>query len=65
MAVTLWLLTLFWTIWRETNQRAFENVETMEQSLKAHFMHSFLECVSHHREGSSLSKMDVIDWLGA
>ena len=45
MAWIFFPLCLFWTIWKERNRRALNNVELLDQELKFHFMCNFLEWV--------------------
>ena len=59
------LLCLFWTIWKETNWKTFENVKQSEQVLKFSFIYNFLDCVKHCMDDVPLSMVDFVDWLGS
>lgn len=56
------LLCLFWTIWKERNKRAFENIEKGDQVIKQTFMYIFWEWVWMYIADSPLSMLDLIDW---
>ena len=57
-------LCLFWTLWKERNQRAFEDSELTDHKILRSFMYMILEWVRVHIESTSLSLLDFIDWLG-
>lgn len=57
-------MCLFWTIWWEQHQRAFDYVETFGASAQIIFMYYFLEFVEHCIGKVPMSMIDFIDWLG-
>lgn len=57
-------LSLLQTIWKETNKRAFDNIELSNQKLKSLFMSNFLEWVKRGLEDVSMSMVDFVEWLG-
>ena len=54
---------LFWTIRKERNRRAFQNVELLDQELKFSFLCNLLEW-SKGGLGQESSMINFIDWLG-
>lgn len=57
-------LCLFWTIWKEKNMRAFENIEKGDQAIKQSFVYVFCGWVRVYIGDSSLL-LDFIDWLSS
>ena len=45
-------LCLFWSIWRESNQMTFKNLEQSKQALKSFLMSNVVECLIHYFEAS-------------
>ena len=64
-ALRLAPLCFFWIIWKEKNQKTFENIEKGNRVIKCTFMYIFLEWVRLCIDDSSLSTMDFIDWLSS
>ena len=56
-------LCLFWTIWKEGNRRAFDNVEPSDQELKFSFLCNFVKRTRGLGQ-ESFSMIDFINWLG-
>ena len=49
-------LCLFWSIWRESNQMTFKNLEQSKQALKSFLMSNVVECLIHYFEASIFLK---------
>ena len=56
-------LCLFLTLWKERNQRIFEDLDLTNHAILHCFMYVFLEWVKVHLGSSTLSLFDF-DWLG-
>ena len=57
-------LTLFWTIWRERNNIAFENREFSAQRMKALFLCNYWSGTNMYLTNRSRSLIDFLIWLG-
>ena len=57
-------LTLFWTIWRERNNIAFENREFSAQRMKALFLCNYWSGTNMFLTNGSRSLIDFLTWLG-
>ena len=57
-------LTLFWTIWRERNNIAFENRELSAQRMKALFLCNYWSGTNMYLTNRSRSLVDFLTWLG-
>ena len=58
------LLTLFWTIWRERNNIAFENREFSAQRMKALFLCNYWSGTNMYLTNRSRSLIDFFDLVG-
>ena len=58
-------LYIFWTIWKERNRRVFEEEEKLDQCLKSSFLSSLAIWIQVYIDGTPLSLMDIVDWLGS
>ena len=56
-------LCLMWTLWKERNERVFNNVERSDQLIKSLFMYTFVNWVRVYIEDHTTSMIDFIDWL--
>ncbi|RVW63006.1 DNA-directed RNA polymerase 3B, chloroplastic [Vitis vinifera] len=56
-------LCLMWTIWRERNRRAFDDMERNDQDIKSIFLYTFVNWVRVYIEEHTLSLIDFVDWL--
>ena len=56
-------LCLMWTLWKERNGRAFNNIERFDQSIKSLFMYTFVNWGRVYIENHTISIIDFIDWL--
>ena len=57
-------LTLFWTIWRERNNIAFDNRELSAQRMKALFLCNYWSWTNMHMANRPRSLVDFLTWLG-
>ena len=57
-------LTLFWNIWRERNNIAFENREFSAQRMKALFLCNYWSGTNMFLTNGSRSLIDFLTWLG-
>ena len=58
-------LCLFWSIWRERNRRAFENCESLDQTIKSSFLYNFWDWVTLYIGDGSMLLLDFVNWLGS
>ena len=58
-------LCSFWSIWRERKRRAFDNCESMDQTIKNSFLYVFWDWGRLHTRDSSLPLLDFVNWLGS
>ena len=58
-------LCLFWSIWRETNRRAFEKCKSLDQTIKSSFLHLFWSWVRLCIGDGSMSLLDFVELLGS
>ena len=56
-------LCLMWTLWKERNGRAFNDVERADQAIKYSFLYNFVNWARVSIEDHILSMVDFIDWL--
>ena len=56
-------LCLMWTIWRERNRRAFDDMERNDQDIKSIFLYTFVNWARVYIEEHTLSLIDFVDWL--
>ena len=56
-------LCLMWTLWKERNGRAFNDVERADQAIKYSFLYNFVNLARVSIEDHILSMVDFIDWL--
>ncbi|RVW16810.1 putative ribonuclease H protein [Vitis vinifera] len=56
-------LCLMWTIWRERNRRAFDDMEKNDQDIKSIFLYTFVNWARVYIEEHTLSLIDFVDWL--
>ena len=56
-------LCLMWTLWKEWNGRAFNDVEWSNQAIKSLFLYTFVNWVRVYIEDQTFSLIDFIDWL--
>ncbi|RVX05413.1 hypothetical protein CK203_013534 [Vitis vinifera] len=57
-------LCIFWTIWKERNQRVFEDAEMSDQSLKSSFLCKIALWIWVYLHGNGLSLVDCVNWSG-
>ena len=56
-------LCLMWTLWKERNGRAFNDVEWADQTIKYSFLYNFVNWARVYMEDHALSMADFVDWL--
>ncbi|KAJ9708014.1 hypothetical protein PVL29_000195 [Vitis rotundifolia] len=56
-------LCLMWTIWKERNRRAFDDIERKDQDIKSIFLYTFVNWARVHIKDHTLSLIDFVDWL--
>ena len=56
-------LCLMWALWKERNERVFNNIERSNQALKHYFLYTFVNWGRVYLEDHSLSMIDFIKWL--
>ena len=56
-------LCLMWTLWKERNERAFNDVEWADQTIKCSFLYNFANWARVYIEDHTLSLIDFVDWL--
>ena len=56
-------LCLMWTIWKERNRRAFDDVERNDQEIKSIFLYTFVNWVRVYIKEHTFSLIDFVDWL--
>ena len=57
------LLCLMWTIWKERNRRAFDDVARNDQKIKSIFLYTFVNWARVYVEEHTFSLIDFVDWL--
>ena len=57
-------ITLFWTIWHEINNIAFENRELSAQRMKTLFLCNYWSGTNMNLTNRSRSLVDFLTWLG-
>ena len=57
------LLYLMWTLWKERNERAFNDIEQSNQTLKHSFLYTLINWARVFIEDHTLSMIDFIEWL--
>ena len=58
-------LCLFYPSGGESNRRAFENCESLHQTIKNSFLYLFWEWVRLYIGDGSMSLLDFVNWLGS
>ena len=56
-------LCLMWTLWKERNGRAFNDVEWADQTIKYSFLYNFVNWARVYMEDHALSMADFVYWL--
>ena len=56
-------LCLMWTLWKERNERVFNDMEQFNQALKLSFLYTFVNWGRVYLEDHYLSMIDFIEWL--
>ena len=56
-------LCLLWTLWKERNERAFNDIERSNQALKHSFLYTLVNWARVFIEDHTLSMIDFIEWL--
>ena len=56
-------LYLMWTLWRERNERVFNDNERTDQALKLSFLYTLVNWGRVYLETHSLSLFDFVEWL--
>ena len=56
-------LYLTWTLWKERNERAFNDIEQSNQTLKHSFLYTLINWARVFIEDHTLSMIDFIEWL--
>ena len=56
-------LCLMWTLWKERNGRAFNDVKWAKQAIKFSLLYNFMNWARAYIESHILSLVDFIDWL--
>ena len=52
-----------WTIWKERNRRAFNDIERFDQTIKSIFMYTFVIWTRVFIEDHMLSLINFVDWF--
>ena len=55
--------TIFWSIWRERNWRAFKDRKSLNQTIKTSFLYLFSDWVRVYMGDNVTSLIDFVDWL--
>ena len=50
---------------RERNRRAFDNCESLDQTVKSSFLYLFWDWVRMYIENGCLLLVDFVDWFGS
>ena len=58
------LLCLFWIVWKERNNRAFENEGHSVQGCKSFFLCNLQVWAKGFFDSDPPSSVDFVDWLG-
>ena len=56
-------ICLMWTLWKERNERAFNDIERSNQALKHSFLYTLVNWVRVFINDHTLSMIDFIKWL--
>ena len=56
-------ICLMWTLWKERNERAFNDIERSNQALKHSFLYTLVNWVRVFIDDHTLSMIDFIKWL--
>ena len=56
-------LYLMWTIWKERNRRAFDDIERNDQDIKSIFLYTFVNWARVYIKEHTFSLIDFVDWL--
>ena len=55
----------FWIVWREQNQRAFEDKEQNDKWLKCLFLCNLSSWISIYIREDSMFLFDFVEWVGS
>ena len=58
-------LYLWWTIWKERNKRALNDVKQSNQVIKYVFMYTFVDWPRVYIKDHTLSMLDLVNWLSS
>ena len=56
-------ICLIWTIWKERNRRALDDIERNDQDIKSIFLYTFVNWARVYIEEHTLYLIDFVDWL--
>ena len=57
-------LCIFWIVWKERNQRSFDNEEHLDHYLKSSFLGILFSWGKMHIETGCMSLFNFVEWLG-
>ena len=56
-------LCLLWTLWKERNERVFNDIKRSNQDLEHSFLYTLVNWARVFIEDHTLSMIDFIEWL--